>query len=279
MSQARATINLILAVLWTLALMPVQVIAKALNLKLATRIPMRYHAGLAKIMGLRIVVRGTPSTAKPTLFAVNHSSWLDITVIDCLIPVCFVAKQQVAGWPLFGTLARLQRTVFVERKRNRTGSSRDEMKVRLEAGDNLVLFPEGTSGDGNRILPFRSSFFALAEQPVNGKPLTVQPVSIAYVGLGGAIMGRHRRPEYTWFADMDLAPHLWRVLGLGPVTVVVEFHRPVTIEEFTSRKEMAAHAHREIAQGLSGSLAGRGGRAHRRRRSRRAKTAESRASS
>jgi 1-acyl-sn-glycerol-3-phosphate acyltransferase len=257
MSSLRALLNLILVAAWTALLLPVQAAARALGSPLMVSVPMLYHRGLARILGLRVQIRGTPSDETPTLFTFNHSSWLDITVIDSLVPVCFIAKQEVASWPLFGILAKLQRTVFVQRIRNQTGRVRDEMRERLEAGDNLALFAEGTSGDGNRVLPFRSSFFALAEPPVRGRPLAVQPVSIAYVGLNGAPLGRHLRPEFTWFGDMDLAPHIWRVLGLGPLTVVVTFHPPVTMERFASRKEMTAHAEAAVARGLSDALSGR----------------------
>jgi 1-acyl-sn-glycerol-3-phosphate acyltransferase len=257
MPHLLAAWNLLLIAVWTGLLIPVQAAALLFGGRAAEVVPMLYHRGLARIIGLRVTVRGEISRVRPTLFVVNHSSWLDITVIDSLLPVCFVAKREVAGWPVFGLLAKLQRTVFVERAVSRTASQRDMMAERLAAADNLVLFAEGTSGDGSGVLPFKTSFFALAERPVNGRPLTVQPLSITYVAINGLPLGRHLRPVLTWFADMSMAPHAWGVLGIGPISVAVQFHDPVTIEAFGSRKALAAHCHARIAESVSDAIAGR----------------------
>lgn len=257
MHHIRAAWNLLLIALWTAILIPAQAMVLLLGRRAAERVPMLYHRGIARIIGLRIDVRGEISNVRPTLFVANHSSWLDITVIDSIIPVCFVAKREVAAWPLFGVLAKLQRTVFVERAPSRTAEQRDEMRERLAAADNLVLFAEGTSSDGGGVLPFKSSFFALAEQPLGGQALTVQPMSITYVAINGLPLGRHLRPVLTWFADMDMGPHAWGVLGIGPVSVAVRFHPPVTIEAFGSRKALAAHCEARIAGSVSDAIAGR----------------------
>ena len=145
----------------------------------------------------------------------------------------------------------------MERRVSRTAHHRDNMTERLEAGDNLILFPEGTSNDGNRVLPFKSAFFGIAEKPVRGKPLTVQPVSIAYTRLNGIPMGRPYRPFYAWYGDMELASHLWNVAGLGNATIAIQFHQPVTIEQFGSRKEMAEACQAAIADGVSRAISGK----------------------
>ncbi|MFQ5958041.1 MAG: lysophospholipid acyltransferase family protein [Alphaproteobacteria bacterium] len=253
---ARALPRLVVYLAWTLMLMPLQVVALALGSRLAERIPLAYHRSVCCIIGLRVERRGATSSARPTLFVCNHTSYLDITALGSLIPGSFVAKREVAGWPLFGTLAKLQRSVFIERHRRRTGEHRDEMAGRLAAGDTLILFPEGTSDDGNRVLPFRSGLFAAAEQRLDGAPVTVQPVSIAYSGLGGFPMLRAMRPFFAWYGDMELTSHLWTMLGRGPVTVVVEFHPPVTIDRFGTRKALAAHCHAVITAGVSAAIHG-----------------------
>lgn len=257
MRTARAALNLIMLLAWTALLLPAQAVAALLGLGWAKRIPMLYHRGVARIIGMRIDVRGEIASGGPTMFVVNHTSWLDITVLDTLVKGCFVAKREVASWPLFGLLAKLQRTVFVERAPSRALEQRDAMVSRLESGQSLMLFPEGTSGDGNRVLPFRSALFAAAERTVAGKPVTVQPVTIAYVGLNGMPMGRRDRPLFAWYGDMALVPHVWGVLRAGPSTVAVRFHRPVTIASFASRKGLAAHCQGVIADGLSDALSGR----------------------
>jgi 1-acyl-sn-glycerol-3-phosphate acyltransferase len=175
-----------------------------------------------------------------------------------LTPVSFIAKSEVARWPFFGTLARLQRTVFVDRRRQSTADQRDEIAGRLAAGDNLMLFPEGTSNDGNRTLPFYSALLSVAERRLaGGQALPVQPVSIAYSELNGFPIGRSLRPLLAWYGDMELAPHLWCFAGLGRVRVVVEFHPTVTIDQFASRKALAEHCRQAIALGVANAISGR----------------------
>lgn len=239
------------------ALMPLQAMAVAFNWPLKRRLPQRFHQQGCRILGIRVERRGRMSRAAPTLFASNHTSYWDIVVLGSLIPASFVAKSEVARWPFFGLLAKLQRSVFVDRRANRAGKQRDEMVRRLEHGDSLILFPEGTSDDGNRVLPFKSALFAVAELRPHGKPLVVQPVSISYTRLDGMPIGRYLRPYYAWYGDMELLGHLWQALGLGHLTVVVEFHPPVTLESFPSRKALASHCQEAVADGVAAALTGR----------------------
>ena len=242
---------------WTLCLAPLQVVLLALRAPLSRHLPMVWHRGVCRILGFRIERYGKMSRASPTLFVCNHTSYLDINALGAVVSGCFVAKAEVRGWPVFGFLATLQRTVFVERRASRTAHHRDDMTARLEKGDNLILFPEGTSNDGNRVLPFKSAFFGIAEKPIRGKSLVVQPVSIAYTRLNGIPMGRPYRPFYAWYGDMELASHIWTVAGLGNATVAIQFHAPVTIEQFASRKEMAEACQVAIADGVSRAISGK----------------------
>jgi 1-acyl-sn-glycerol-3-phosphate acyltransferase len=241
----------------TVACMPIQVALLALGLPARQRFPRLYHGTCARLIGLDVVTVGRPSTARPTLFVSNHSSYLDITVLGSLIAGSFVAKTEVGSWPFFGLLAKLQRTVFVDRKARNAATHRDDMKGRLEAGDDLVLFPEGTSSDGNRVLPFKSALFAVAGLRVEGRPVTVQPVSITATRLDGIPLGRTLRVLYAWYGDMELAGHLWKMLKLGRIAVQVEFHAPVTVEDFGSRKALAEHCWRVIAAGVDDAVSGR----------------------
>ncbi len=247
---------------FALAITSVQVAFLALSTRLATMLPILYHRVCCRLLDLHIEVRGIVSTAKPTLFVCNHSSYLDISVLGSLVPGSFVAKAEVADWPFFGFLAKLQRTVFVDRqRRTTTRRQRDELARRLDAGDNLILFPEGTSNDGNRTLPFRSALFGVAERKDESgrtlQPLTIQPVSLAYVRLNGMPIGRSLRPYVAWYGDMDLFGHLWRLAGLGRITVTVEFHPPVTLDQFASRKALCEHCHRMVAEGVAAAIGGR----------------------
>ncbi|MCG5244103.1 lysophospholipid acyltransferase family protein [Azospirillum doebereinerae] len=257
-STGRGALRLAAYALWTVTLIPVQAVAVALKRPLRHRLPVFYHRACARLMGLDVVVRGQRATEGPVLFVSNHSSYLDITVLGSVIPGSFIAKTEVAGWPFFGLLAKLQRTVFVERKaRTEVGKQRDDIGARLESGDSLILFPEGTSSDGNRTLPFKTALFAVASRRIAGKALTVQPVSVTPTRLDGIPMGIAFRPFYAWYGDMDLAPHLWQAFKLGGMTVEVEFHPPVTIDGFSSRKAIAEHCQRAVSQGVVRAVTGR----------------------
>ncbi|NIA72155.1 1-acyl-sn-glycerol-3-phosphate acyltransferase [Pelagibius litoralis] len=242
---------------FTAVLMPVQLLAVGFRWPLRKTLPHWYHRRSCRILGIRIKTRGKRSRSHPTLFVANHVSYFDIEVLGALAKISFVAKAEVATWPFFSWLARLQETVFVERKVQRTADHRDEIARRLEAGDDLVLFAEGTSGDGNGILPFKSALFSVAERRPRGEPLVVQPVSISYTRLDGVPLGRYLRPFFAWYGDMELGPHLWHALKLGYVTVVVEFHETVTIDRFGSRKGLCDHCHATVSRGVAAALSGR----------------------
>ena len=232
MARLRAILILFGFLALTLPLMPVQFVLRS------KRLPWIYHRILCKLLGIKITVEGTSPTGAALLVA-NHVSWLDIPVLSAVRPVSFIAKREVGTWPLFGWMAKLQRTVFVDREnRHSTGGKRSEIAARLQHGDCLVLFPEGTSSDGTQVLPFKSSYFGAVE----GLDTPVVPVTIFY----------HGQPKfYSWYGDMDLVPHLWAVVKAGPIRVKVTFH-PALAK--TDRKSMAATAWTTISRTLGESL-------------------------
>jgi 1-acyl-sn-glycerol-3-phosphate acyltransferase len=256
-SAARACFRVLAYLAITLPLLPVQAVALALKHELAKTLPLAYHRMVCRALGIRVTARGAFASARPLLVVGNHTSYLDVEVLGSLIPGSFVAKAEIAGWPFFGWLAKMQRSVFIERRSTKTREHKDEIEKRLLDGDVLILFPEGTSDDGNRMLPFRSALFSVAERRIEGEPLVVQPVSLAYTRLDGMPMGRSFRPFFAWYGDMPLAPHLWRMLGMGELTAEVIFHEPVTIDRFASRKALAEHCWRVVSEGVASLLAGR----------------------
>ncbi|MDP9196177.1 MAG: 1-acyl-sn-glycerol-3-phosphate acyltransferase [Pseudomonadota bacterium] len=242
---------------WTFLCLPVQIVAVRFPGPFRVWFPRFYHGVCTRLLGLEVTVVGKQASPGPVLYVSNHSSYLDIMVLGAVIPGSFIAKTEVGAWPLFGTLARLQRTVFVSRSRNRSViRERDGIQSRLEAGDNLILFPEGTTSDGNRVLPFKSAFLAVAES-VPGRTVTVQPVSIAAASLDGIPLGRLLRPVYAWYADMTLPGHLPKVPGYGKIRVVVEFHPPVTPDTFGDRKALTEYCWKEVAGGVARAVTGR----------------------
>jgi 1-acyl-sn-glycerol-3-phosphate acyltransferase len=235
----------------TLPLMPVQQVFVWLQLRLARTFPMYYHRLACRLLGVRLEVIGETPQSGPLLIVSNHVSWLDILVLSAVAPVSFVAKREVNGWPFFGSLARLQRTVFVDRtRRHAVGQSHDEMQNRLRAGDMLVLFPEGTSSDGRRVLPFKTSFFGAAGLP----GVLVQPVTLAYRGHMNLPMNRRLMPSYAWYGDTDLVPHLISAVKSGPIEVTVICHPPLALGGELSRKALAQHAEQAVRRGLGLAL-------------------------
>jgi 1-acyl-sn-glycerol-3-phosphate acyltransferase len=122
---------------------------------------------------------------------------------------------------------------------------------RLQAGDNIVLFAEGTSSDGNHVLPFRTSLLAAVlppgkEAPARQAGIDVQTLAIAYTHLHGLPLGRSERPSVAWYGDMEMAGHVWRLLKRGPLDVHVRLGEPVALEKFADRKELARHAEARV---------------------------------
>jgi 1-acyl-sn-glycerol-3-phosphate acyltransferase len=254
MSTLRAAVLLAAFLIVTFLLIPVQWLGLVFRLRYVRSFPHAYHRFVARLFGIHIRVLGAP--AQGALLVANHTGWLDIVIFSAVMPLSFVAKSEVASWPFFGTLARLQRTVFVTRaRRSETGAARDDIRDRLLAGDTLVLFPEGTSSDGNGVLPFKSALLGAAEAMSEGRHVTVQPVSTAYTGIHGIPMGRENRPLFAWYGDMELVPHLWEALKAGPLDVVVEFHPPLSLDVM-NRKELAKAAESLVRAGQMRALAG-----------------------
>jgi 1-acyl-sn-glycerol-3-phosphate acyltransferase len=258
MARLRAVFIIIGFLVITLLGMPVQWLLLKLRSPAARTLPWRYHKLVAALFGIHIKVVGTPVTGEGVLMVANHTSWADIVIFSAATPLSFVSKAEVARWPLFGSLARLQRSVFVERhRRSATGETRDVIRERLLDGDTLLLFPEGTSHDGNTVLPFKSALLGAAEARLaGGQHVKVQPVSTAFTGLHGLPMGRENRPLFAWYGDMEMVPHLWEALLAGPLDVVVQFHQPLSLDVM-DRKTLARRAEEMVREGQAEALAGR----------------------
>lgn len=263
----RAIVASIALTLVALCLMPLQWLAMRLNWPLQRILPIAFHRCACLATGIRVHQRGAPAKHRPLLVTSNHVSWSDIIVLGSLMPLSFIAKSEVARWPVFGTFARMQRSVFVDRqRRSATGNAASEIGKRLSDGDVMVLFAEGTSSDGNRVLPFRSALIGAAHHAMLGngaKPgeedarVWVQPLSIVYSKLQGMPMGRQFRPLIAWYGDMDLAPHLWTILREGAVDVEVVWGEPVAIVTDTDRKALARGLEANVRRDVLSILTGR----------------------
>lgn len=244
----------------TLPLMPVQALFVRFRPDLARTFPHWYHRKVCRLLGIRLHIQGAVAADRPVLLVANHTSWLDIPVLSAVAPLSFVAKSEVASWPFVSWLAKLQRTVFVDRnRRTAVGETASEMMQRLEAGDTLVLFAEGTSSDGNRVLPFRSALFG-AVMPAQGPPasskVAVQTLSLAYTHVHGLPVGRAERPLIGWYGDMEMAGHAWTLLRSGPLDVGIRIGPPITLATFPDRKALTRYTESEVRAGLLELLRG-----------------------
>lgn len=229
-------------VLVTLTLLPVQLLAVALLPRLAHRVPMLYHWLGARILGLEIAAAGAPSEARPLLIVANHVSWLDIPLITAALPVSFIAKREVQGWPVFGLLARLQRSVFVDRtRRQQSKAANREIAGRLLAGDAMVLFAEGTSSDGSGVLPFRSALIGAAAEAcarcAAGK-IFIQPLAVTYAGEAARAA--------PWHGEMNLLPHFAEVLRTPALRAVLSWGEPIAYSGQSDRKLIAKELEEEV---------------------------------
>ena len=255
----RLVFTLIALVMLTLVLLPFQLIGIAFGLRLQRTVPQLYHRVFCAMIGVRIREVGQRSRQAPVLILSNHVSWLDICVITALAPVVFIAKSEVARWPVFGWLAKLQRTIFIEReRRQKTGAATQEIAGRLLGGDAVVLFAEGTSSEGTRILPFRSALIgavhhALADSS-HHTTITVQPLSLAYVGFRGLPMGRALRERVAWYGDADLIPHFIGVLSAGAIDVTVTWGDAAAYDISADRKQIARDAEMAVRRMTAAAL-------------------------
>lgn len=225
------------------------------------RIPVWWHRIASRLLGIQIRTHGRQITNRPVLFVSNHISWLDIVTLGATIKASFISKSEVANWGIFAFCARMHRTVYIDRtRRSQSHNQRTALEERFTEGNSVILFPEGTSTDGTIVKPFKSALFSAAERPLdggkydakNGVPhyITVQPVTLSYVRVNGMPVGRAMRPKLAWYGDMELTDHVWEIMGMGRIDALVQFHEPVTIDAFGSRKAMAKACHESVSQGL-----------------------------
>lgn len=255
-SRIRGIIRIALAMLATLAAFVFFLIGKGLKAVFGSRVTMHY--GVARmwsramllILGISHSVRGAPIRVGGVL-AANHVSWSDILALRCITHINFVSKAEVRGWPVIGTVAAVTDTVFIERKRTATRRQQSELRDRIEAGELLCLFPEGTSTDGLRVLPLKSALMSAVFAEGVRETAVVQPVTINYFAPPG-------QPEdfFGWWGTMSFEKHIWDVAaraGRGGAIEVV-FHEPIRVSEASDRKSLTRACEAAIRGGLAVDL-------------------------
>jgi 1-acyl-sn-glycerol-3-phosphate acyltransferase len=256
MRRLRAVFKAVAILFCTLPLLLVQAVMLVLPGRGKVVVARGYWAMVARLLGVRTRLVGQAagrslSGRRPVIYAANHVSWLDIAILGGQLEAVFVSKAEVGRWPGISLIAKLGRTVFVSRRAADTARERDGMRQRLAAGDNLLLFPEGTSSDGSRVMAFRTPFFAVAMPDAHGQAPLVQPVSLAYDQLAGLPTGRASRPLFAWYGDMDLGSHLWRLMQWRGMRATVLLHPPLDPADFADRKALAQATWKAVADGAA----------------------------
>jgi 1-acyl-sn-glycerol-3-phosphate acyltransferase len=198
-------------ILFACVAVPLQWIALRLRAPWRGWIPVAFCRVVMRLLQVRVRVHGAPAPKGSRLLAANHVSWIDILALHSVEPICFLAKREVGSWPLIGSCARLQETVFVDRKRRRSiPGANAALARRMLDGRSALLFPEGTTGDGLLLRKFHSSHFAAARdllvQAGEVESVAVQPVAISYSTSAAA-----------WLGEATLLPHVWSVLKGEPI--------------------------------------------------------------
>ena len=223
MRGLRAWLVLTTFFVFTLPLMPLQLLFLRTGSRYARTFPNWYHRQVCRLVGVRLHIDGGVAREQGVLLISNHVSWLDITVLSAVAPVSFTRRTEVTD-------------------------KANEILRRLEAGDHVVLFAEGTSSDGNGVVPFKTPLFA-AVKPTGGAPagdLCAQTLALTYTKLHGLPLCRRGRPMVAWYGDMDLASHAWRLLGLGPLDAHIHIGPPVPLDDFADRKALARYAEEKV---------------------------------
>ncbi|WP_332681006.1 lysophospholipid acyltransferase family protein [Bosea sp. (in: a-proteobacteria)] len=257
-----AMLRMALICLGTLVLIPPQLISMRLGPRHGFLFTRLFHRLVCRGLGVRTVIRGTPpGRGEGGLIVSNHVSWLDIPVLGAVRPLSFVAKAEVETWPVIGWLSKLQRTVFIDRmRRSATADVAAEMGQRLSNGQAVVLFAEGTTGDGTRVLPLRSSLLGAAHQALRGEgeaEITIYPLCITYTGFYGLRGGRSERAALAWHGDTELGPHLRALLAAGAVDVELAWGEPIRMGRKLSRKEATRLAEIAIRRARQEAVTGR----------------------
>lgn len=245
-SHLRAALKFMALLIWMFLMLPVGTLTFLLFKRTHIKLVRFFYAGMCWIAGCRLVVQGEkPPNPQGVLFIGNHCSYFDIPVYGACVPIRFTPKDDIKRWPVIGQLAVLAMSLFIRRKTDAVMGQKEQIRAALDDRWNIMLFPEGTTNDGEHLKSFKSALFAAAEPPV-----TLQPVALVYSRIDGKLPRSGRRVDsIAWYGDMTLLPHLWALLGLKRIEATVIFTPPVGWQG--DRKQTAAQCEQQIIQALS----------------------------
>jgi lyso-ornithine lipid O-acyltransferase len=250
-----AVLKLLILCVWTLPLVLLQIILLLFHKgAFAYTIPHLWHKGLCFILGVEIVSTGNIKTQGQTLFMSNHFSDLDIPVLGSLIQASFVAKEDIASWPVVGFLAKTQQTAFISRASRSAEETTQSLKSMLQQGKSLILFPEGTTSNSTIVLPFKSSLFQLVLDSDLVPAPALQPVTLSLLEVNyKPVLTQSDRDQCALYGDTNTAHHMWNVFKCRHFKIKVQFHEPVYDYQELDRKTLALKIQKIVESGLETS--------------------------
>ena len=255
MSTLRLIVILLSLSLVIVLSIPIQFIFNIVGYKLKKIYPLLFYQMIKVIIGININFNTKKYNKKNTgiLYIANHVSWFDIICLGTLLNARFIAKKEVSTMGIFGFLAKLSNTFFIDNEnKNKIIEYNKLIQQRLQNGENFIIFPEGTTTDGNGIINFKSSMLECAFDKNN--QINIQPISICYSKLNNVPMGIYLRRNIAWVGDTSMVEAMSDFLRSGRITVDIIFHEILSINNFGNRKELAAHCEERILSGLNKTI-------------------------
>ncbi len=219
-------------------------------------VPTIFCRSMCFIFRIKVQTQGDIATGH-VMYVGNHLSYIDIPVLGSVLKASFISKASVKKWPVFGWIATLGKTIYIQRTRSAASKAIKDIAHSLSKGRSLILFPEGTSTQGISVLPFKSTVFELFLSDELKNKLVVQPFTLTLKGINA-----HKPPRdikahdiYAWHGDMGLEPHMWALALSKGVDILITFHPPVKAANQNDRKVFAGKCHDLTANGLANTLA------------------------
>jgi lyso-ornithine lipid O-acyltransferase len=217
-----------------------------LNLRLSYKIVKFVSQTALRILRIKLIVHGKPMTQNGCVVA-NHVSWLDIFSLSSIQEIVFVSKLDVSTWFGIGLLARIVGVLFISRNRNQVLTNNLNFEDRLNKGEKLLFFPEGTSSDGLQVLPFKSTLFEAIINNSKTSDLYVQGVSIVYTAPDA-----EDKRFYGWWGNMEFLDHLLGILSINKTGKIdLFFHSPHQVSNFNNRKILAKALYEDVSSTFS----------------------------
>ena len=218
-------------------------------------VPRLLKRGIQKIASISVIFNGAATGDRPTLFAANHMSYLDIIMLGAYLPGAFVAKKDVRDWPVVGRAGAATKTIFIERRIGTLRRDQRQIVETLNSGRNVILFPEGTTGDGTDLLPFKGGLLCVAFNNVSRvrleREIQVQPVSLRVTHVNGRAI--ERDPEllnnYAWVGGQNIAKHFWRLAQTDNMNLVITVHEPMNPQDYADRRIFTRAVQDKVASG------------------------------